>query len=202
MSEHVDHELQAWMADWHADSAPVAPAAQVRQIVKRRTWQLGAWVTGEVTIGAAALTFLMHRVWTETDLLERVAMGLLALVTSCALLFTWWNWRGALGARAERTVIHLALTIERSRRFARAVRAGWVLLALELAIFAPWVAYRLHGDGRVATGANGLFAWGLLAGMTAAGAAGLIALGRWTARDARVLDQLRRELGDEGAADH
>lgn len=199
MTEHVDRELQAWMADWQAATAQMAPAAQVRRIVRRRTWQLALWVSGEVIIGAVALTVLVHRVWTETDLLERVAMGLLALVTSGALLFTWWNWRGALGARAERTATHLALSIERSRRFARAVRAGWVLLALELAVFTPWVAYRLYGDGRAATGAVGLFAWGLLAGMTVAGATGLIALGRWTARDARVLDQLRRELDEDGA---
>ncbi|MDH4064944.1 MAG: hypothetical protein OEW19_11135, partial [Acidobacteriota bacterium] len=141
---------------------------------------------------------LLHRFWTEGDALERAAMGLLALVTAGALLFAWWNWHGMLRAPGESTVTYLELAIERARRFTRAARGGWAVLGLQVAVFTPWVAQRLYGGGRVPAPGAQLFAWGLLVGMTAVAAVGLVALGRWSAREARALDDLRAELRDQG----
>lgn len=197
MTEQADRELQTWMADWQAVAPASGPAEQIRRHARSRNRMATLWVASEWGIGLGALVFLVHRILTQGDPMEQVAMGLLALVTASALGFTWWNWYGALGSQGESTRTYVTLSIERTRRFARAVRAGWVLLAVELAIFTPWVAYRLYSQDPVASPSRQAFGWAWLAGMTALGAAGLVALERWTAREARQLERLRTELEDD-----
>jgi hypothetical protein len=197
MSGPIDRDWSTWTEDWLAAGEPEAPAAQIREYVRRRSRWIGIWVAADSMVGAAVLGFLLHRVVTHPDVLEKVAMGMLALITIGAVAFSWWNWRGAIRATSESTATFLDLSADRSRRLLRSIRAGWILLTLQAAVFTPWVWHRVYGNGRVPSAGQELFGWGLLVGLLGTAAIALYALRRWAIRDAQALDYLRRELGDE-----
>jgi hypothetical protein len=198
MSRPTDRDWHEWTEDWLATATAEADAAtdQVRDFVRRRSLWIKVWIATDAIIGAGFLGFFLHRIVTYSDPLERLAMGMLALITIGAVLFGWWNWRGAIRATGESTATFLDLSADRSRRLLRSIRAGWVLLLLQAAVFTPWVWHRLYGDGQVPTRGQELFGWGWLSGVLGAAAVGLYALRAWAIRDARALDHLRRELDD------
>jgi hypothetical protein len=112
--------------------------------------------------------------------------------------FEVYNWRGTLGASAGTTSAHLSLALDRSRRLQKGLRAGWPLLASEVAVLAPWIWYQLHGNGATPTIGQSLFGWGLLISLTGAGGLALILLQRRARRDAASLESLRWEIiGDD-----
>jgi hypothetical protein len=196
MSAKSEIDLQALAADWQAPEAPASPAERIREHVRRRGRMFTMWAAVEVVIGTVFLTFLGHRAVTHPDPIEKLAMGLLAAITAAAMAFGLWNWRGTLGSSAEDTRTFVALSAERSRRLARAVRAGWVLLAAQVAVFVPWVSHRLYGDGRPPSSEIELFAWGYLTVITALAVVFLLALQSWSRRDAAAFDEIRRELDE------
>jgi hypothetical protein len=196
MTTSPDRELQQWIETWQADEeAPAAPEA-IRRHVARRSAMLAATVTGEVLLGAGMLAFLLHRVVTQPDPVEKVAMGLLALIALAAGGFSLWNWRGAIRSTAGTTAAFLALSADRSRRLRRAIRVGWAILAAEIAVFVPWVSHRLYGGAGSPSAGAEWFAWSFLASLTALAVALLTGLHAWARREARILDDLRRELGE------
>jgi hypothetical protein len=150
MTGQPDRELQAWMDDWQGPpSSSSSPAERIQRHVRRRSRLIAAWVAMDIAVGVGFFAFLLHRTITHPDPLEKAAMGLLALVTVGATAFGWWNWRGALRASGASVATYVALATERSRRFQRSVRAGWVILLMQMVVFTPWVAYRLYdGDAR------------------------------------------------------
>jgi hypothetical protein len=159
------------------------------------------WVAVEVVIALLAVAFLLHRTFTDPDPVEKLAMGLLTVAVVAVMWFEGWNWRGTLSPSAESTSAFLAIALDRSRRLQRSLRAGWVLLAAEVLIFAPWIWYNLLGAEGSSRFERSLFAWGLLASMGSAGALALLLLQRWARRDAANLGSLRKELmGDEDRA--
>jgi hypothetical protein len=194
MNGTPDIDLHSLAADWQAGNAPATPARQVRAYVQRRSRLLAIWTAVDAAIGCGFLAFLAHRAITHPDPLEKLAMSLLALITAGTMVFSWWNWRGTIRASAENTATFVALSAERSRRFARAGRAAWVVLALQSAVFTPWVYYRLYGGGRDATPLQELFGWGVLATMCAVMAAMVVAFQSWTRRDAAEFQNIRSEL--------
>lgn len=204
MTIQTDHELREWMDDWQseADASPrPTKAAEIRKRVRLRQRQLIWWVSLEVVLGVGFLAFLLHRAITHPDPVEKLAMGLLGLVVATVMLFGAWNWRGALGASGETTSAYLAISLERSRRMERSVRAGWAVLLCEVIVFAPWIWYQLHGGGETATLERALFAWGFLLGMVGLGIFVIAVMQEWVRRDARELGALRRELvGDDTAS--
>lgn len=202
MSGNTDLDLQILMHDWQAPAAPQAPADQIRRYVQRRSRLLIAWAACDLLVGSAFLVFLLHRAITDPDPIEKLAMGLLAAIAAGAMAFGWWNWRGALRASAENTRTFVALSVERSRRFARNIRASWVVLLAQVAVFTPWVNHRLHGHGRTPTRQEEIFAWGLLAVMVTLALAFVLGLRAWTRRDADRFARIQRELeGDEIESD-
>lgn len=193
----TDRELRDWQKTWQEDvDSPVAPEI-ITRTVKRRGREIAIWIAGEIVVAVAALTFLLYRVATQPDLGERVAMGLLALIAVAALLFEWWNWRGVIRSSASTTSRYLALAIERSHRLRRSVRAAWVILGAEIAVFVPWVWNRLYGDGEPPTAFAERFGWGWLAGLTLAAVIGILLLQRRIDRDAHALESLARETEAE-----
>jgi len=197
MTTARDREMQQWMDAWHAsDEASAAPEA-IRRHVGRRRLLFAFWVGCEIVVCGGMLSFLLHRVLTHPDPVEKLAMGLLALITVSALAFSWWNWRGVILTGTGATSAYIALSVERTRRFRRAVYVGWAILAAEVAVFVPWISYRLYAGPDAPPAGAERFGWGLLAGITAAAVVLLSGLHMWTRREARILDELRREL-DEG----
>jgi hypothetical protein len=200
MNTHTDQELQAWMDDWQSErttAGPPSTAEEIRNHVRRRHRQLIRWVAGEVAIGLGFLTFLLHRAVTQTDPVDKIAMGLLALVVATVMVFGAWNWRGAMSAAAETTSAYLAISVERLRRMRRSVTAGWAVLVFEVAVFTPWIWYQLHGAGASPTVDRAVFAWSLLALMVTLGVLFIIVIERWISDDESHLENLRRELSDD-----
>ncbi|HSC28191.1 MAG TPA: hypothetical protein VLD67_13010 [Vicinamibacterales bacterium] len=197
MTTPTDHELQQWIDVWHADTGETAAPEAIRAHVRRRSILLRVWIATEIVLCLFLLGFVVHRAVTHPDLLEKLAMALLALIAASAGALSWWNWRGALRAAAETTAAFLALSAERSRRLRRAISIGWGILAAEILVFVPWVWYRLYGGLQPPSAAAERFGWGLLAGMTVLAVLFLAGLHAWARREARLLDELRREVEGE-----
>jgi hypothetical protein len=199
MTTAPDREMQQWMDAWQTDGEAAAPDA-IRRHVERRTLMLSVWVAGEIVLCAGMLAFLLHRAATDPDPVEKLAMGLLALITTGAVAFSLWNWRGSIRASTSTTSAFVALSLERSRRLRRAIYMGWGILAAEIVVLVPWVWHRLY-DGPQAPSVDAeRFGWGLLAGLTALAMVMLAGLHAWARREARILDELRKELEAEETA--
>jgi len=197
MTPETKHDLHEWMADWREEATALprpSPAEEIRLQVKRQERLLAWWLTGDVVVGLGSSTFLLHRVLTHPDPLEKLAMGLLTVAVLAICIFEGYNWRGALSTSAETTATYLTLALDRSRRLRRSLRAGWPLLAAEVLVLIPWTWRQLHGSGTAPDAERSLFSWGLLIAMTAIGALGLTLAQRWAERDAADLENLRSEL--------
>jgi hypothetical protein len=194
MNTSVEQDLQRWTDDWQTEPAtPVVPEV-MRAFVVRRSRQLTAWAAAESGVGAVAVSVLVYLAIAQPDPLDKLAMGLLALIVAGALAFGCWNWRGTLRSSAETTAGFVLLSLERAKRLRRAVRAGWVLLAGEVVVFVPWIMHRLYGGDAQPVASTVMLSWGLLIVLAGSAAAGLVALGRWADRDASWLRAMRDEL--------
>ena len=197
MKTQMEQDLREWMDDWLSDagtSTPIVAAEEIRNHVRRRERVLALWAAADAVMGLAFLTFLVRRAITDPDPVEKLAMGLLVAIVVAVLGFAWWNWRSGLRASAESTSAFLAIALDRSRRLRLSIRAGWVVLAAEVAVFAPWIWYHLHEEGSAPTVERAAAAWGFLAGMVGLGAIALLLVRAWAHRDARRIEGLRREI--------
>ncbi|MEW6321335.1 MAG: hypothetical protein AB1635_09625 [Acidobacteriota bacterium] len=199
MNQLPNHDLDQWTRAWHADEAPVTPPDAIRGHVRRRSRRLRVWLAGEAAVGLGALAVLARLIVVETDPAERAAFALLGLVVLGATLFAWHNWRDVLAPSADTTAHYLELAVERARRARRAVAAGWWILGAEVAVFVPWIGYRLYGGVESATAESQAFAWGLLAALCAAAMVALVAAGRWARRDEATIAALRGEISSSAA---
>ena len=145
---------------------------------------------GEVLVGVVAIGALIALATATTSSSDRLVMLSLAVVAAVAAVASWLNWRGVLRATARTTAEFVDLSQRRLRRMHQAYIAGWALLLTEVTLLATWIVDRSGpGDTR-----STVFAWGLLAGMTALGVIFLLGFRRWVARDERRLAELRRQL--------
>jgi hypothetical protein len=186
--------LEQWAQAWQQQSESQTGPAAIRAYVGRRSVLLTMGMTVEIVLCVAMLGFLLLHTMTKLDPIEQVAMALLALIAIGSLMFSIWNWRHALRASADTTSAYVALSIDRIGRLRRSIRFGWGILAAELLVLGPWVWYRLYGGQQVPSADAERFAWGLLVIMTTLALLFLIGIQRWLAREARILDGLRREL--------
>lgn len=191
-----DRELQHWMKDWQATELPGTPPDRIRDYVRRRSRLLALWIVTEAIIGLGGLGFALYLILAESDRVHQALMAILGLVIVAALAFNVANWRGTLRASAADTRTFVMLSAERLRRARRAVRASWLFLAGQVAVFTPWIAYRLYGREIAPTARQQLFAWGLLIGVSVSAAVWAVFAARWLKRDAGVLESLARELAE------
>lgn len=187
----ADADLQAWRQDWTTTAEPVEAPERLRRHVRRRSRLIRAWIAGDTVVGLAALAFVGWVAVTVPDPVNRTAMALLAAITVGALGFAWWNWFGTPRPVAETTATFLAVAADRCRQIGRAVRAAWIILAVEAVVFVPFVAWNA-GPPRANPGA-----WLFLAAMLGVGAAGCYLLARWSRREARIVGELRLEIEGE-----
>lgn len=192
-----DLELRDWMNAWQAAEDAPEPAARealLRQ-VKRRTLGLALLAASEAALTAGTLALLAWLVRRSPYAVDWALAAGLAFLALGALAFTVWNRRGVWRAPAETTAALLAFSLARARRRQRGLRAGWWLLAAELALFVPWIWLRLvEATGAPPAGADLAWSYGFLAFWIGGAAAILAALVRWTRREVRHLEALRREL--------
>lgn len=192
MTTPVDVDLHGWSEDWTAPADSVGTTARLHRHVKRRTRLFRVWLAVDSVIGFGMLAFVAWMAATRPDPFERLAMALFATITVGALASAWWNWLGGRPPLAETTATFLAISEERCRRLARAVRAAWVILAAEAVVFVPFLAYT------VGPPTTRPAPWLFLAGMLSLGAAASYGLGRWTDRELGIVGDMRRALGPHG----
>jgi hypothetical protein len=190
MTTPIDVDLQALKDDWTASPAALRETTpeRVRRHVRHRSRLFLVWIVGEAVVGFGMLAFLAWMAVARPDPVERLAMVLFAVITVGALAFACWNWLTGRPPVTETTATYLAVSEQRCRALSRAVRAAWVILAAEAVVFVPFLGYT------VGSPASRPAPWLFLAVMLAAGAGASDVLGRWTAREKRIVDEMRRDL--------
>jgi hypothetical protein len=186
-----DDELRDWIADWQAEPEP---APELREAIRRRVKRQGlkmAWsLAGEVVLTAGLLAIVIRGALLRPEPLNLAAMTGLAVLILWALGCSLWYRRGTWRPSAETTSAFLNLSILRCHRRLAVVRAGWFLLAVELAILIPWL-FVILGDSSLG---DYLGAFGFLALLTALVVAfSLTAQGR-ARRELEELEEVRRSL--------
>jgi len=189
-----DPELKAWTTDWQAGGTEEDSAEAIRLYAQGRGRFMWTWILGEFAVAGVALPLLAYMGWMATDLVERWAMALLAVITVTAVSVGWWNWRGSLLASARTTAEFVAVSAERLRRMRQAWRIGWIVLIAEVAVFSVWIWNMLYAGVRDHTAFAERFSWGWLAFMSLAAVVFLLRFDRWIRRDEAKFEALRREL--------
>jgi hypothetical protein len=207
MTNPVEHDLDEWIEVWKSDAAASAtdtgaranPAEGIRDRVQRRERFLAWSALAEALLGLGFLAFLVRRAILDPDLVEKLAMSLLAAITVAVMVFSWENWRRGVRDGARDTKTFLELARDRSRRLERASSVAWLVLTAQVAVFIPWTWYQLHGSGHDASFERAVFGWSLLVTLTLAAAAAILFVRRWIRRDADAIEDLRRALLDDDA---
>jgi Na+/melibiose symporter-like transporter len=182
-----DDELLEWRAGWQADPEPGPEIRDViRQRVKRRSLKMALSAAGEMVSAIGMLAFVAWSALRDPTAINVGAMACLALLILWAMSFSLWYLRGTWRPSAETTSAFVALSVLRCQRRLQALRAGWWLLALELAVMTPWICLRLKAQAA---------AWGFLAFLTAMVSVGLIIAQRRTRRELREWQEMRASLG-------
>lgn len=189
-----DPELKAWTSDWQTGGSAEDSAEAIRLYAQGRGRFMWTWILGEFAVAGVALPLLAYMGWMATDLVERWAMALLAVITITAVSVGWWNWRGSLLASARTTTEFVAVSAERLRRMRQAWRIGWIVLIAEVVVFAVWIWNMLYAGARDHTAFAERFSWGWLAFMSLAAVAFLLRMDRWIRRDEEKFESLKREL--------
>lgn len=189
----AEDDLARWREQWRAEAAPPRlDLAKLRRRAKSRTLGLlaylvvGALVSG---VGSAALFWVAARSGRALDFV--VAAGLTVLIL-WALLFELRSLQGLWRPTSETPAAFLDLAIGRCHRWLKVVRASWGLMALETALFVPWLFARI--EDRQAASGDVLFAFGFLALMVGLVAGGMLAVRRWALRRLEHLTALRQSL--------
>lgn len=189
MMREPDDELREWRDAWQADPEPASEARDaIRQRVKRKSLRMALAATFEILFALGMLAFVIWSALRDPAPINAGAMACLALLILWAVGCSLWYLRGTWRPSSETASAFVALSLLRCRRRLRAVRAGWWLLVLELAVMIPWIV--LNVKARAA-------AFGLLAVLTVLVSAFLVVAERKTRRELREWEEMRRSLGPE-----
>jgi drug/metabolite transporter (DMT)-like permease len=197
-----DEELRAWMDDWRfsepADPGAAADPAAILRQVKRRSLGLKLLTAGELLFVASVLVVLTLFTLRHPDPMDVAVMAGLSLLALGAVAFTLWNRRGLWSPAAETTAAYRALSRARARRRQEALRAArWLLLA-ETALFLPWIWHTLHTGPQPPRPFHYAMAYGYLALVVGAMAAGIAWLERYTRRELAALEEGSSEAAPSG----
>ncbi len=186
-------ELEDWRAAWQTPAEQNPPAHfDVRAEQRRQERRLRRNYFLNLA-GAAALLAMAGWVLRTRFSAEAVVWSaVVALTTAGATAFQIWNWR-TLWTRAARSVNDYAdLYEQRCAATLRMVRFGYGLLAVQLTIAAPWLAWDFaRGEMSAARFA---FAMALLGMLTAAFLLRFRKTRREASRELARVEEFRREL--------
>jgi uncharacterized protein YjiS (DUF1127 family) len=157
-------ELSEWSAAWRATNGIAADTrAEIARRVQgaRRRWLAGTVV--EALIAVVGLAVTVHTGLNAERLVEQVAMASLSVVIVLAAIAGWHVRRSTYPpSHASSPHEWVTFLIARARMRLRMARAGFLLLAVETAIFVPWVASRAE-RGNPADYARGFLALAAIA---------------------------------------
>ncbi|MEM7354145.1 MAG: hypothetical protein AAF657_25300 [Acidobacteriota bacterium] len=171
MSMETDRDWLDLADDWQADdeSAPPAPIpADIRRRVQRFSWGLYAWTVFEALSLAAILAFATSLPLKRPELLEITTALTVWLLIGVGMGFTLWNRRGTWRPASQTTRAFVELAHERTVRQLRGIRFAWWLLAVEVALFTPWILWVVHSKPEKQARIPEIYwtSYGLLAGLT------------------------------------
>jgi hypothetical protein len=191
----LDAELAGWSRTWQAGGTgqPI-DAAAVRRQVRRRTRRFRLAAVAEAAVCLGMFGFLAWFARHAADTWDLVAAALLAALCVAALLRSLQVAKRHWAPAGESTADYLTLMVRRCRAMRIQVRVGWAVLAVEVAVFVPWIARTLHRrHGSPVPIDAALAAWGLLAAATGAAVVLLVAL-RWrNERERARWERLQRD---------
>ncbi|MBI2837623.1 MAG: hypothetical protein HYX75_04875 [Acidobacteria bacterium] len=201
MRDNTDRQLSEWSEAWREESRqPEINAADLRRRVRRRTAGLLAISASEVFLAIGMLGLLWWAMSRSPALFDRIVLGSFALLVVAVLGFAHYNRRDIWSASAQTTRAYLDLCIRRCDRRLRTVRAQWGVLLFEIVLFIPWLAHRIQllAESHQRPLRLWDYAWPYLflaaAGLLAA--ISLVWLKRYTIRELRSLEELKREARD------
>lgn len=194
--QEPDDELREWMSDWQVGPEPEPEVRDaIRRRVRRQSRKLVLYTAGELTLGLLMLAFVIRTAVARPVFFNVAAMAGLALAILWAVTYSLWSSRGTWRPAAETTTAFLDLSILRCRRRLNALRAGWWLLAVELAIMIPWLHLLLRSGGANAPLTPGYAAaFGFLILVASLAVAFLIVAKRKARRELREIEELQRDL--------
>jgi hypothetical protein len=190
---NLDPEFDQWQAAWTSTAGEErAPAFDARGAHRRQERHLRLQYAANLAVAAALMLFaacFLHANYSAEVLVWTAVVWLTTLV---AAGFHVWNWR-SLWRGAGQSVLEYAESYEqRCHASLRAVRFGYALLALQVAIALPWLTWDFANAqipaGRYAAGV------GVLAALSAAFVAWFRAVRRRANRGLAEAMEFRRGL--------
>ena len=170
MSMPTDREwldlAREWQSEDESTRAPDIPAT-IRRRVQRFTWGLYAWTVLEVLSLSVILAFCTSLAWKRPQPLEVTTAVTVWLLAGVATGFALWNRRGTWRPAAATTRAFVELAHERCLRQLRGIRFGWRLLAVEAALFVPWIRWVIESEPAKKARSPEIYwtSYGLLAGL-------------------------------------
>ncbi len=176
----TDRDIERWTAEWRAGSPPVADLAQM---ARRESRQIGAWIALDWIFGAGLLAFAAWLWFDDGSTVMRFAAAGIAVLTVVALAFSVINWRGSFASNRASATDFLALALARSRARLRYIRFGGWLLAADVVVIAgaALLEFRDEGFGRLP---------GMLGTATLVTLAVAVVLFAWRRRERRRAERL------------
>lgn len=198
MSMAQDTELRAWMQEWQVEAeTPVDLRETILRRVRRQSFYQKVWAIGEAVLVLLMTTLLVWVGATTTRTADVVVVVTFLLLQAWAVAYGFRARRGLWRPSDESAAAFLDLSLRRCEQRLKLMKAGYVLLALEVAVFVPWIWIRTRPEGTMpptsflATRAG---AYAFLAVFVAAALAALLYTGRRTRRDLAALGNLRGDL--------
>jgi hypothetical protein len=192
--------MEAWQSEAPEEAAPAPLSDKVRRRIRRKvrlhSYGLILLAIFEVTGCAGILLWLFRDLLEDgPNAVEIAGFAGTAFFVAVALVFSFWNRRGAWWPAAESTRAFVDLSLERCRRKLRTLRFCPWLLAAELAFVIPWAAWAIQTRPELDAKDGALvFGW------TALASASLLVWWAWyrkkTLRERAEWEELRRSLGD------
>ncbi len=147
----MDEELVSWRSDWLAEANPQPLVPDIHRIVERDRRRMALRLGGQLLWSLTLLGFSAWWAWRWHSLEWLLWAGVIWILTVIAMRFVIRNTAGAWRSSDQSTAAFLNLTRRRCQASLRAVRFGHRLLAVNLAIVAPWLSWdfaRHHLPGR------------------------------------------------------
>jgi len=150
MAANESDELKHWAETWRTPEAEpsASDVARIVARVRRRTRVRLLTLVFECLLAAAALALVARFASADAHAADRPFAAVLAVAVLVFVAHGFWNLRGTW--RAVSTSVRAFIELERRRGERRrvALRAGWVLLAVLVVAYTPWIFMRLSGAAR------------------------------------------------------
>jgi hypothetical protein len=186
MTSERDRELQDWMESW--TDGPPAPAEEVRAAilrrVRRQSFYQRLWAALEAVVAVGMAVFLVAMGARPTHPSDIPVIAAFGLLLGATMIWGWLTRKGMWRTTDDSTAAFLDLSLRRCSNRLKLVRGGFVILALEILIFVPWLRIRSAPP----------WAFAYLAGMVALAIVALLVVGGRTHRDLESLAELERKL--------